>query len=144
MCDIHSVIVSCCELPVCMLCVAASCLSADVRCLCAAVCCSHHCCRVVIITVVCSHRCRRVIVITVVVLQSSLSLFLPAPPQPPNAFPNEREPMYIPLYVSIHTPACWKSSAALERAQERRGTRLGDSCACRGCLWCVIYICVCM
>ena len=30
------------------------------------------------------------IVVTVFVLQSSLSSFLPAPPQPPNAFPNTR------------------------------------------------------
>jgi len=52
MCDIHSAIVSCCELPVCMLCAAASCLCAAASCLCAAVCCSHHCCRAVVITVV--------------------------------------------------------------------------------------------
>jgi len=52
MCDIHSAIVSCCELPVCMLCAAASCLCAAVSCLCAAVCCSHRCCCAVVITVV--------------------------------------------------------------------------------------------
>ena len=40
MCDIHSAIVSCCELPVCMLCAAASCLCAAVSCLCAAVYCT--------------------------------------------------------------------------------------------------------
>jgi len=68
MCDIHSAIVSCCELPVCMLCAAVCCLSAAVSCLCAAVCCSHH--------------CHRAAVITVVVLQSSLSSLLPAHPQP--------------------------------------------------------------
>ena len=51
MCNIHSAIVSCCELPVCMLCAAASCL-------CAAVCC-------------CVLLCAAVI--TVIVLQSSLS-----------------------------------------------------------------------
>ena len=40
MCDIHSAIVSCCELSVCMLCAAASCLCAAVSCLCAAVYCT--------------------------------------------------------------------------------------------------------
>ena len=58
MCDIHSAIVSCCELSVCILCAAVSCLSAGASCcvlLCAVVitvivlqssllsCCSHHC-----------------------------------------------------------------------------------------------------
>jgi len=33
MCDIHSTIVSCCELSVCMLCATASCLCAVVSCL---------------------------------------------------------------------------------------------------------------
>ena len=54
MCDIHSAIVSCCELLVCMLCAAASCLCAAVSCyvlLCAALCYSHHCPRAAVITV---------------------------------------------------------------------------------------------
>ena len=81
MCDIHSATVSCCELPVCMLCAAVSCLSA--------------CCVLLWDAVRCSHHCHHAIVITVFVLQSSLSSLLPAPPQPPNAFPNEREPMHV-------------------------------------------------
>jgi hypothetical protein len=61
MCDIHSAIVSCCELPVCMLCAAASCLCAAVSCLCAAVSC-------LCAAVCCSHHCRRAVINTVVVL----------------------------------------------------------------------------
>ena len=58
MCDIHSATVSCCELPVCMLCAAVSCLSA--------------CCVLLCDAVSCSHHCRRAVVITVIMLQSSL------------------------------------------------------------------------
>ena len=82
MCDVHSAIVSCCEHTVCILCAAVSCL-------CAAVCCSHH--------------CHRAAVITVFVLQSSLSSFLSAPPQPPkrllHVHTSESQPMSLCVYT---------------------------------------------
>ena len=138
MCDIHSAIVSCCELPVCMLCAAVSCLCATVSCLCAAVCCSHHC------------RCAAVI--TVVVLQSSLSSFLPAPPQPPKRlskytytrarakYKGARANACPPVCVCI-IPLC--VSQALGKAAEclmRRWKEQEGERATR----CVIYICLCM
>ena len=80
MCDIHSAIVSCCELHVCMLCAAASCLCAAASFLCAAVSCLCAAVSCLCANVYCSHHCHRAAVITVVVLQSSLSSFLSAPP----------------------------------------------------------------
>jgi len=103
----------CCELPVCCC-----------ELLCAAVCCSHHCRRAAVITVVvlwsslsscCSNHCRRAAVITV--------SFLPAPSQPTNAFPDEREPIHVLMWVSIHIPACWK--AARHSKERKRGVALG-------------------
>ena len=136
--------------------------------LCAAVCCSHHCRRAAVITVVvlwsslsscCSNHCRRAAVITV---------FIPTRAFSAHKRLSRRARANSCLDVSVYTyPCVLKSGSALERAQERRGTRLGDSHACLGCLrrwksgwalvaghWkeqesegaarCVIDICLCM
>jgi len=100
MCDIHSAIVSCCELPVCM-------LWAAVSCLCAAVYCSHH--------------CRRAAVITVVVLQSSLSSFLSAFPQPPKRLLHihTSESQFISLCVSTPYPCVSPSYPVCHTERDR-------------------------
>jgi hypothetical protein len=96
MCDIHSAIVSCCELPVCMLCAAVSCLCAAVY---------------------CSHQCRRAAVITVVVLQSSLSSFLSAVPQPPKRLLHVRTS--VSLCVSTPCPCACPSYPVCHTERER-------------------------
>ena len=122
----------------------------------------------------CSHHCRGAVVITVVVLQQSLSsccshhCLIPTRAFSAHKRLSRRARANSCLDVSVYTyPCVLKSGSALERAQERRGTRLGDSHACLGCLrrwksgwalvaghWeeqesdgaarCVIDICLCM
>jgi len=98
MCDIHSAIVSCCELPVCMLCAAVSCL-------CAAVCCCHH--------------CHRAIVITVFVLQPSLYSFIPRLLNPQNAFYTYTRGRAISLCVSTPCPCASPSYNVCHTERER-------------------------
>jgi len=78
------------------------------------------------------------IVIAVLVLQSSLSSFLPAPPQPPNAFPNEREPMHVFLSVSVSYP---RVSRGLLKAAGIHCRHLEEQESERAAR-CVIYICL--
>jgi len=113
-------------------------LFAAVSCLCAALCSSHH--------------CHRAAVITVFMLQSSLSSFLSAPPQPPKCLlhvhTSESQPMSlcvyaIPLCVYIIPPCVMQREKGLGQLAVLVSTGSVETETRKGCVvhcQCLKYI----